>query len=579
MSYVTDAGGGLLDWRGVEEGLEIALTSGEVEGHNVAYDFGVAWEWFPRLRPLILQAYRENRVTDTMIRERCLEIVGATPRKKLDLDTLAKAYGLPPLGKDDGTRLDYGRFYGVPLEAYPPRHAEYAVNDSIATRKVGQRQRARGAVDERDVAFLTRKAFWLQITRNRGLRTDPARLGDLERACKAQLDRLTAFAQDLGLIRANGTKDMAAIYAAVTQAYEGAPPLTEKGRVKTDALTLEESEDPALTTFAELGEWRALYDLAVDKLPRGISFPLTTKWGIADTTRVTSSKPNVQNLRRDPPNGPSVRECFVPREGFVFLHADWTGLENCTLAQWCKNAYGLDRLVRFLNAGGDLHCATAGFNLQVPYEDVVARIKAKDLAAKDARQFAKIPNFGRPGGMGAPKLQLYARKQAGLDRPVEFWQERIKDWERANPDGAWHLTATGRTGYGPQGDRRFDVPIPGTNLVRHGVRYAAACNTPFQALGAVVAGHVGFKLLEALQGDGALGVCHLVNFIHDEFALECPDDPEIVNEAALELTALMAREARLYLPDIDIRSEATAMRRWSKSAESKWINGTLTIWG
>lgn len=55
-------------------------------------------------------------------------------------------------------------------------------------------------------------------------------------------------------------------------------------------------------------------------------------------------------------------------------------------------------------------------------------------------------------------------------------------------------------------------------------------------------------------------------FIHDEFGVEV--DPKYLQEVAKEMDYLMCKGAGIFIKDVLLKTEATAMRRWSKKAES-----------
>jgi hypothetical protein len=102
--------------------------------HNASYDFAVAASEFPHLVKRIFRAYKMNRVTDTMIRQRLLDIaagvakgaVDAKGKKRpplYDLETLAWRCAGMRLQKD-ALRQWYGKFIAVPLEKWPDKMRE-----------------------------------------------------------------------------------------------------------------------------------------------------------------------------------------------------------------------------------------------------------------------------------------------------------------------------------------------------------------------------------------------------------------------------------------------------------------------
>lgn len=567
-------------------------------GHNVAYDSAVALAWIDDIAEPLFAAYERDAIVDTMLFERIAEIGKFTPRKTLSLQHVGAAYGIE-LTKDTAVRTGYGPLYGAPLDEYPQAHRQYPIDDAVNTYNLLQRQIKRHGkhVHLKDVAFICRKQFWLQLTRNWGMRTDPEKLDQLRKETQKHVDELRALAQEAGLVRPDGSRDMKAIRAAVSAAYDGRPPMTEEARsrksskpfvpqVSTSKVTLQESGDFILEQFAEYGEWSAVQNKDLKLLARGVEFPIHTKFGVADTTRSTSSDPNMQNFRRKE----GIRECVVAREGHALISVDHGGLELCTLAQvlvWLKIGRGMADKI---NAGVDLHCDVAKELCGLTYEETVRRKEAGDRDVKNKRNCAKVVNFGRPGFMGASTLVHYAKYSYGVDfakvdpsvPPLEFSQRLIRHWERANPEGAEYLRYVSRS---PEAAGGKVVTIPGTTIVRRGASVCAAANSRFQGLGAVLEAYVGWCIAREMytgrHWDGAPGTsvlinARLVNFVHDEFIVETP--LRFVTPVANRLETIMAEAPRRFLPDVQIGSEAVAMLRWSKLAERIVRDGELIPW-
>ncbi|NCX22192.1 MAG: S1 RNA-binding domain-containing protein, partial [Betaproteobacteria bacterium] len=96
----------------------------------------------------------------------------------------------------------------------------------------------------------------------------------------------------------------------------------------------------------------------------------------------TSSSPNIQNL----PRKGGMRECFVPRPGYVFAAADYEQMELRTVAQVCLAQFHFSRLAEALNAGLDPHLEMAARIVGVSYEEALRRKKAGDEAIRDFKK-------------------------------------------------------------------------------------------------------------------------------------------------------------------------------------------------
>ncbi len=282
-------------------------------GHNVAYDFLCLFEHYPALRPLIVAAYEADRVLDTGLGQRIIEISTGDLRGRLALDRLCAAYGL--VCEKTEERTDFGRFWGAPAAALPERHRTYALGDCEQTHRLFQRVWARELISRRDLAKFGRTDLWLKACSGYGLRTDPERVAALEAKAARCIGGLTELALELGYMRREGRKPdpvrtMVNIRIAVCEAYgleyrrEGnkiipldpsvAPPglITDAGQISTSKLVLRESGSPQLEQLGDLGEWLAVWNKDLVLFRQGTELPFHTRFGFANTTRTTSSSPN-----------------------------------------------------------------------------------------------------------------------------------------------------------------------------------------------------------------------------------------------------------------------------------------------
>jgi hypothetical protein len=655
--------------------------------NGAQFDYLVALAWLDCTQE-VFQAIEDGRLIDPMWVER-LGIIRRLSKCNpyaLKLTDICRAHDVCPPTKDE-TQTSYEPLWRRPIEEYTDRQIEYALEDPQAHLAVWQRQKRwfdRGDIAYADLAMVVRKQFSLALTRSWGLRTDPERTDQLCTAVHEHVEALREAAQELvvdtedecwsevssekvkgylnkqgprhgrfrPVLRSDGTKDAFALQLLVWRAYDGHPPQTRAARnrasakefvpsIKADRATLEDSGDPTLETFAAYGEWSAVQNKDLDILLSGIEYPIHTIFGMADTTRATSSKPNIQNQRRDKPGRPSVRECFVARPGHVLIAIDHCGLELSTLAQSCVTLLKRHHMADRINAGEDLHSHVGAEILRTTYQDfrnqlmlvgdtpiraisdadfqafvdgtsLCAKSGAQILlsserrqelwrawtgieggrgdppsleelvraAAKNARNNGKVVNFGCPGGMAWRTLKIYAKQNYGISLTDERAQYLVQLWRKTNPDGVAFLEYVHRL---DNGHGRFDVRIPGTQIVRKNCTYCAACNTHFQGLGAVLEGHIAWLFAR----ESHLGVtpegrpspmrwARPWNFVHDEHIFEVLTEAR--TEVYYRMVAVMREGASQYMPDVCCESEAICMARWSKRAKSKIVNGELTIW-
>ena len=584
--------------RGALDLIESWLLDEEttVVGHNLAYDAAVwsAAGLYRRVR----DAYRQGRMLCTHTYERLGEISGATTRKNLKLGPVCEAHGLPsPDLKGSDLAREFAQF--LHSAEIPDPWRKYALDDCIVI-KLFERQRRRFSqgVPDRALQLLSYRQFCLQLSAVWGLQVDDQAVAALEATTKAELDRLIPHARDLGFIRwgkctrqKKPVEDWIAckkvIQAAVSEAYDGTPPMTQKPRkasakwqpqVATDHVTLAESGDPDLVTFSKYGEWMAVRNKDLPMLKAGGGL-IHTRYNIVDTCRTSSSKPAIQNWRSglDAAEGvqvPMIRECVVPRPGNAILSVDFAGLELASFAQNAATQLGVKNMAQLLNTGVDLHSRVGARMAGLPYDEFRRRVKAGDKSLYWYRQIGKGANFGFQGGMANPeKFARYCATQYQTKITVEQALQAKQIWQEESPDGvAWlaHVKASEYQG-------TFDAYLPGFGVTRRGVWYNAAANNPFQELGAFVCSEATIALTEAFYG-GSIPYARITAHIHDEWLVEVP--LEAVVEADRAICALLRDVAARCLPDVrSCVPEAKAMTRWSKRAkEVRDREGNLQVW-
>ena len=135
---------------------------------------------------------------------------------------------------------------------------------------------------------------------------------------------------------------------------------------------------------------------------------------ITATGRLSSTEPNLQNIPIRMELGRQIRKVFVPREGFVFLDADYSQIELRVLAHMS----GDERLIEAYRENADVHRTTAALVFHVPYEEVTEL----------QRRNAKAVNFGIVygiSGFGLSRDLNITRKQA---------EQYIADYFETYPD-------------------------------------------------------------------------------------------------------------------------------------------------
>jgi len=163
---------------------------------------------------------------------------------------------------------------------------------------------------------------------------------------------------------------------------------SKTGAYPTDEETLLSLADrsPIVDEILEFRAAKKLLSTYIEPFPDFIN-PRTGKihttfnQALTATGRLSSSKPNLQNIPIRTERGKEIRKAFVPStpDG-VIMSADYSQIELRIMAHLCQDKH----LIAAFNEGVDVHKATAAKIFGVPAEEVTS----------DQRRIAKTANFG-----------------------------------------------------------------------------------------------------------------------------------------------------------------------------------------
>lgn len=579
-------------------------------GHNIVFDLGVLVASDPSLIGLVFDKLRKGLARDTQTRMQMIDIATGELKFHYDEDTgemLRSQYHLADLSlrllkkwlkKEDTWRLKYALLDGVPLSQWPEDAKKYAIDDAVTTLQCYEAQDVIAGVGDSCDGIPNsdeqHRAQWaLHLMSAYGLRTDPTMVA----ALKAELEK--DFAAAMNRLKPSGllnvtparalksgprkgqvepesiSKFMKAIKERVVACYESTGrvvPLSDSGaNVSTSRKTLVESGDPQLKELAEAGVIGKLLNTYVPVLEAGARGPINPRYNVlVETGRTSCAKPNIQN----PPRKGGVRECFVPRPGWVFAFSDYDTLELRSLAQVCLDVLGRSEMAEALRRGEDLHLALAAEMLGITLEEAQRRQKAGDSEVLEYRQQAKPANFGFPGGMAAESFREYAEGYGialTSEQAKEIHDTWFRKWPEMRPYFDWISSLT---------DRGGPIQQIRSNRVRGGATYCAAANGFFQGLAADGAKEALWAVAVECYTvpTSPLFGCRPVLFLHDEIGMEIPRKwmgAERASAAAKRLSAVMIEAMIKWIPDIPISCKPIMCRRWYKGAEQVISDGCV----
>lgn len=580
-----------------------ASVRGELElvGCNVAFDLAVFCAADPTLIPLVFDALDAGGVYDVRI----AEVLRAVSLDRLEYDP---EIGRPPtfalaeletkyLGSDrsaekkapDAWRLRYAELLDVPLAQWPRDARAYCEADARGPVEVALAQRKTNGGDLPLFRESIRHAFALHLMSARGVRTDGATVAALRAHLEELVEAASARLKAAGLLRSDGTEDTLQTKERVFAALGPKAELTKTGKAVLDrdgeltaaqrlkytstddaALDACEGADPILDLWRGVKRDRKELATNLPVLERGAIWPINARFNpIVSTCRTSCSDPNMQQQ----PRRSGVRECFVPRPGYVLCSVDYHVAELCSLAQCLLDLFGASAMADELRAGRDLHVVFAADLAGISYDEAKALSKAKDPRIKELRQASKAANFGIPGGLGAAALARYAKGYGVILSDSEAVDLRDQ-WLRRFPEMRSYFRHVSDQCRGGTYTHRH----PRTGFVRGAVGYTDGCNHAFQHLTAAGAKEALYRVTREAYTDrsSALWGTYPVMFVHDEIIAEVPELR--AHEAAHRIADVMVETMNIYTPDVPARAEPALMRRWYKGAEPVYVDGRLVPW-
>ena len=294
------------------------------------------------------------------------------------------------------------------------------------------------------------------------------------------------------------------------------PKKTKTGQYSTaeDVLSYLAKEH---SIISKILDWRSLQKLQntyVDALPNEIN-PKTGRvhtvynQAVAATGRLSSNKPNLQNIPIRTERGQQVRKAFIPRdENHVLLAADYSQIELRIIAALSKD---VGMLSAFQN-NEDIHRATAAKVFEVPLEKVT----------KAQRSNAKTVNFGIIYGVSAFGLsQQTDLSRAEAKELIETYyttypklRAYIKDQVDFARDHGYVSTVLGR--------RRYLKDINSQNAIVRGAAERNAVNAPIQGSAADIIKLAMIAIQKRLKSESWKSKMLLQ--VHDELVFDVPKE-------------------------------------------------------
>ncbi len=323
----------------------------------------------------------------------------------------------------------------------------------------------------------------------------------------------------------------------------------KSGQYSTDQAILEGLAAQGAEVATKVLEWRQLTKLKstyTDALQAAIN-PQTgrvhTCYSLvgAQTGRLSSTEPNLQNIPIRTEIGRQIRDAFVAEPGNVLLSADYSQIELRLAAHMAD----VPSLKEAFAAGEDIHARTAQEMFGLVDRDTRGRAKTINFAI-----LYGISRWGLAGRLGVSSdeaqamIDRYYERFPGIRRYIHATLESVRE-------KGYSETLFGRKTWFPR--------INASNPNERAGSERAAINAPIQGTSADIIKRAMVRMGPALA-DAGLGHVRMLLQVHDELVFELPADD--VAAASPVIERVMAEAAlpsvRLDVPlGIEIGSGPT----------------------
>ena len=258
---------------------------------------------------------------------------------------------------------------------------------------------------------------------------------------------------------------------------------------------------------------------------------------VTATGRISSTDPNLQNIPIRTEMGRLFRKVFLPKEGYIFVDADYSQIELRVLAALS----GDEALIHAFQNNIDIHTLTASQVFHTPLDQVTPL----------QRRNAKAVNFGIVYGISAFGLSQdlkISRKEAS-----EYINNYFASYPKIKEFLDQAVVTAREQGYiATYYHRRRPVPeLTSSNFMQRSFGERIAMNSPIQGTAADIIKLAMIRVDQRLHSENLKA--RLVLQVHDELLVEAPVEEEARVREILHEEMMGVTDFPVEM-DIDIQS-------------------------
>ena len=291
--------------------------------------------------------------------------------------------------------------------------------------------------------------------------------------------------------------------------------LTVKKKTKTgystdvDVLEKIKNEHPVIEKILEYRQLQKLNSTYVDGLIPCINEKtkrIHSKFHqtVTQTGRISSTDPNLQNIPTRMELGRKLRKVFKPKDGCIFVDADYSQIELRVLAHISEDR----NMIEAFNNNEDIHLSTAAKVLNIPIEEVTKEQRASAKAVNFGIVYG-ISEFGLGEQLGISRKQAkeyidqYLEKYSGIKKFMDDIVEETK--QKGYVETLYHR-------------RRYVPELKSNNYMVRQFGSRVAMNTPIQGTAADIMKIAMINVYNKLKETGLKS--KILVQVHDELLIE-----------------------------------------------------------